>query len=99
MQVSIQTLPADTDSRAVGSADAEAGTEAGSEAVAARAVLGRAMAVVATHVDGGDGMCRECLEAWARLAPFPCEQRRWAVAVIERYAGPPSSPTTATAAP
>ena len=41
----------------------------------------RAAAVLVAHT-GDDGMCAGCFEAWARLAPFPCEQRRWAESVI-----------------
>jgi hypothetical protein len=55
-----------------------------SDANAVREVLDRAVTVLATHVDH-DGVCDGCVQMWARLAPFPCEQRRWAMAVSERY--------------
>jgi hypothetical protein len=72
-------------------------TDTDTDTVAVRAVLGRAVAALAMHT-GSHGMCAGCLEAWARLAPFPCEQQRWAAAVIERYGGPPL-PTTAAQPP
>ncbi|GAA0923272.1 hypothetical protein Vau01_038940 [Virgisporangium aurantiacum] len=52
-------------------------------------ILDRAAAVLAVHTDD-NGMCAGCLGAWARLAPSPCEQRRWAASVVERYANRPN---------
>jgi hypothetical protein len=49
-------------------------------------MVDRAAAVLAVHTDD-NGMCAGCIAAWARLAPFPCEQRRWADSVIRRPSG------------
>jgi hypothetical protein len=56
------------------------------EVPAGGTVLDRATAVLAVHTDD-DGMCAGCLSAWARLAPSPCEQRRWAESVVESCGG------------
>jgi hypothetical protein len=63
-----------------------AGMAADPDAGAVRDVLDRAVSVLATHVDQ-DSVCDGCVQMWARLTPFPCEQRRWAMAVSERYGG------------
>ncbi|OJF13472.1 hypothetical protein EDD30_6323 [Couchioplanes caeruleus] len=47
-------------------------------------VLARAAAIVAAHTVR-DGLCAGCRDWWARLAPFPCEQVRWARAIRDRY--------------
>ena len=54
------------------------------DAEASQAMLDRAAVLLATHT-ARDGRCGGCLDAWERWAPYPCEQRRWAVAVLERY--------------
>jgi hypothetical protein len=46
-------------------------------------VVADARAIVDRHTEA-DGMCRGCIEQWARLAPYSCEQARWATAVIKR---------------
>jgi hypothetical protein len=69
---------------------------AGADAEAVRPVLDSAAAVLATHT-AREGMCGGCIELWARLAPFPCDQRRWAVAVVERYGAASRPPAARTA--
>ncbi|WP_026321357.1 hypothetical protein [Salinispora fenicalii] len=49
-----------------------------------RELLACAEAVLASHTNRG-GICAGCLDWWARLAPVPCEQSRWAQAVRERF--------------
>jgi hypothetical protein len=44
-----------------------------------------ARAILASHTANDDGFCDGCLGQWARLVPHPCQQARWAAAVIERY--------------
>jgi hypothetical protein len=39
------------------------------------------------HVPDAGGTCWGCLEWWGRLAPYPCEQARWAAAVRAAYGG------------
>lgn len=65
------------------------------DAQAVQAIVDRAAAVLAVHT-ARDGMCDGCIEIWARLAPFPCEQRQWAAAVVERYGTAPRSPIEPT---
>ncbi len=67
-----------------------------SEAV--RAVLDRAAVVLAMH-NARDGMCGGCIQVWARLVPFPCSQRQWAVGVVERYGGTLTSATAQKSEP
>jgi hypothetical protein len=66
-----------------------------SDAPAVTAVLDRAIAVLAVHTDD-NGMCAGCLGAWARLAPSPCEQRRWATSVVKRHGSVVRSATART---
>jgi hypothetical protein len=73
-----------------------AGTLAERDAHAMRDMLTRADAVLATHLNW-KGMCDGCVQIWARLAPLPCEQRRWAMAVIERYDKPSCGSTASSA--
>lgn len=49
-----------------------------------RELLACAEAVIASHTSR-DGICAGCLDWWARLAPVPCEQARWAQAVRKRF--------------
>lgn len=58
------------------------GTETTSPDV--RDLLAHAGALIASHTGRG-GICAGCLEWWARLAPVPCEQARWAQAVRGRF--------------
>jgi hypothetical protein len=58
-------------------------------------LLDRAVMVLGTHGEC-HGMCGGCIELWARLTPFPCEQRRWAVAVVERYESLAQAPDVRT---
>jgi hypothetical protein len=50
----------------------------------------KAVRVVQVHTDE-NGWCRGCIEVWARLAPFPCEQVTWARSVVDRYGDPTSN--------
>lgn len=52
--------------------------------MAVETMLDRATTVLAVHADD-HGMCAGCIEAWARLAPYPCEQRSWAASVVELF--------------
>jgi len=57
------------------------GDDAGVELL--RHVVDRAVTVAALHVSH-DGICGACLDLWARLAPAPCVQARWAATVLAR---------------
>jgi hypothetical protein len=48
-------------------------------------VIASAASVLRHHTPDPDGWCRGCLALWGRLAPFPCEQARWAMAVHAAY--------------
>jgi len=45
-------------------------------------VLAAAAAVQNQHVADPDGWCLGCLNLWGRLAPHPCLQAEWALAVL-----------------
>jgi hypothetical protein len=45
-------------------------------------LVSTARATLAVHVDDG-GFCRGCHHHFGQLKPHPCEQARWAAAVIE----------------
>lgn len=44
-------------------------------------VLAAAAAVLNQHVADADEWCLGCLTIWGRLAPYPCLQAEWALAV------------------
>jgi hypothetical protein len=52
-------------------------------------VIAAAAEVLGQHIPDARGWCRGCLSLWGRLAPFPCEQAKWAAAVREAYTDPP----------
>jgi len=56
---------------------------------AARDAVERTLAaadeVVRQHVPDKGGTCWGCLELWGRLAPYPCPQATWAIAVRAKF--------------
>jgi hypothetical protein len=48
-------------------------------------VVAFAASVLRYHTPDADGWCLGCLTFWGRLAPFPCQQARWALAVRAAY--------------
>lgn len=72
--------PAATDSRF--SADMQPDDLLG----AARLIIDAAH-IAQLHIER-DGWCHGCRTAWARLAPHPCTQARWAQRVLGQVARP-----------
>jgi hypothetical protein len=56
--------------------------------------LAAADEVLRQHVPDAGGTCWGCLNVWGRLAPYPCQQARWATAVRATLGNgePPASP-------
>lgn len=56
---------------------------------AARGALDRVLAAAAEvlrlHIPDAHRWCLGCLDTWQRLTPFPCEQAKWANAIIATY--------------
>jgi hypothetical protein len=54
-----------------------------------RDAIGRTLAAAAEvlrqHTSDAGGLCWGCLDLWGRLAPYPCEQVKWATAVRAAY--------------
>ena len=44
-----------------------------------------ARAILTSHTANDEGFCGGCLAQWDRLVLHPCQQARWAAAVIDRY--------------
>lgn len=51
--------------------------------------IAAAAEVLREHTPDADEWCRGCLSLWGRLAPYPCEQAKWAAAVRETYTRTP----------
>jgi hypothetical protein len=44
-------------------------------------LVAAAVRVLRSHLPDPGGFCLGCLTIWRRLAPFPCTQVEWAIAV------------------
>ncbi len=64
---------------------------------AARDAIERTLAaadeVLRQHIPDRGGTCWGCLELWGQLAPYPCLQAEWAMAVRAAYGGGEASPS------
>ncbi|MER7456315.1 hypothetical protein [Micromonospora sp. NPDC126480] len=63
------------------------------DAAGVRRLLEQAREVLDAHPYPGDGACGGCLAGWSRLVPSPCEQARWAAAVLQHYGRSPGGPS------
>jgi len=49
--------------------------------------LAAADEVLRRHTSDAGGTCWGCRDVWGRLAPYPCQQAKWAMAVRAAYGG------------